>query len=345
MRRDFRLTALKGLDAPIEAMRAASRAVKRPTGGWLRAVREAFGLTSAAAASKIGISRQAYSQVEVRESRGTVTLENLGRAATALNCDLVYFLLPRTVAGETFAALAARNDPEAKHLRDSERSMTLEGQQSMDEVDSKNIGLAKQIYWLRQNLSLYELVTVNAGKLKEAGLSDALFGHIQQLALQAIAVTLCKLYERETRADLNSIDGVINSLPEYTHTDAQRRSAERFAERHGILRPCENPRDYLRTALATFRESNAATFSSLRLFRDKYAAHSEHGFALESLPSFEDFEELYAFAYGFYFLVSDSFLGVGPALMTLHVGTGFVRLLKQLHIEHPTPGFPVKRDA
>jgi predicted DNA-binding mobile mystery protein A len=331
---------LKGLDDPIEAMRAARRAIKRPTAGWLKAIRQGCGFTVAAVAKRIGISRQAYAQLESREAAGTASLENLERAANALNCDAIYFLLPRKEIAETFAALAARNDTTLSNFRASEHSMVLEGQGSTEEVDSKNIGLAKQLYWLRQNLSLYELISVNAGRLKDAGASDALFGHIQRLALEAIAVTLCKIYEREKSSDLNSIDGVINALANTGYTDVHRTAAERFASRHGMPRSCENPKEFLRGLLTAFIAGHGSIFTELRRFRDKFAVHSEHEFELEQLPSFDDFETLYQFAYDFYFLISDAFLGIGPALMSLPVGTGFTRLLTQIGVGHPVPGFP-----
>jgi predicted DNA-binding mobile mystery protein A len=341
MQQSIKPIQLKSLDEPIDTMRAAKRAVKRPTAGWLKAVRQGCSLTVAAAAKRIGVSRQSYSQFEDREAAGTISLENLNRAAGALECDLVYFLLPRKDIAETFAALAARNDPTLSTLRASEHSMLLEGQGSTEEVDSKNIGLAKQLYWLRQNLSLYELVSVNAGKIKDAGASDALFGHIQRLALEAIVVTLCKIYEREKSSDLNSIDGVLNALANTGYTDAQRLAAERFARRQGMPRASDNPKEFLHGLVTVFLSGHASTFTALRRFRDKFAAHSEHGFELETLPSFDDFEALYQFAYDFYFLVSDSFLEIGPALMSIPVSNGFRRLLTQIGVKDPAPGFPL----
>jgi predicted DNA-binding mobile mystery protein A len=343
---DLRPLLIKGLDASVEAMQAARRAVNRPNRGWLGAVREAVGLSIAKAASKVGISRQAYSEAEEREASFTITLDSLRRAADALDCELVYFLLPKAEAAGNFAALAARNGPSARNLKAAEHSMLLEGQEAKEKTDGKNVGLAKQIYWLRQNLELYELVTVNAGKIKEVGASEALFAHIQRLAMEAIAVSLCKIYEREGRNELNSINGVINALPgQGPYTDVQRKAAERFAARHGIRRTCSNPREFLTEVFDRFIESHAAGFLSLKTFRDKFVGHSEHNFELGTLPSFDEFESLYGFAYDLYQLISDSFLDVGPALMNLYVRNGFVKLLRSLGIANPAAGFPALPNA
>jgi predicted DNA-binding mobile mystery protein A len=323
-------------------MQAARREVKQPTGGWLRAVRQACGFSSLAVAKKLGITRQAYSQLEGREAAGTASMEQLSRGAAALDCDLVYFLVPKSGVGVNFGALAVRNDVELARFLASEHSMVLEGQQTATDIDSRNIGLAKQIYWLRQNLSLYELLAVNAGKLKETGASEALFAHIQALALDAVGTTLGRIFRRDSPDDVNSIEGVVRTLAETGHTDAQRRSAERFAERHGIVRPCRDPKTYLMEVLSAFIAGHQDVFSSLA--RHRRVLPMAHGFEAHDLPSFEDFATLYQFAYEFYFLIADTFLDIGPALMTLHVGSGLIRLLKQLGIAHPAPGFPTAAD-
>jgi predicted DNA-binding mobile mystery protein A len=314
--------------------------VRRPTAGWLKAVRQACNRTVASASERLGISRQAYSQIERREAARTISIESLTKGANALDCDLFYFVLPRKEIADTFSALAEKNDPKAANLRASEHSMMLEGQGVSERVDGKNIGLAKQLYWLRQNLSLYEIISVNAGKIKEVGASDALFGHLQRLALEAIVLTLCKVYEREKTNDLYSIDGVIGALATTSFNETQCRAAERFAARHGIHRECNDPKTFFRSVLGSFITGHADAFVELKRFRDKFAVHSEHGYELETLPSFELFDTFYQFAYDFYFLVSDQVIGVGPSLMSLHVGSGLSRLLQKIGISNPTPGFP-----
>jgi predicted DNA-binding mobile mystery protein A len=338
---DLRPSLLKALDSAIQPMQAAQRAVIRPSRGWLKAIRESLGLSHAAVANKIGISRQAYFEIEQREDSEKISIQNLGRAAAALKCDLVYFLVPQAQDTETFAALAAKEDSKTRNLEAAEHSMVLEGQGSLRKTDDKNIGLAKMIFWLRQNLELYELISVNVGNLRTVGASEALFGHLQKLAMEAIAVTICKIYEEEKRNELNSIVGVINALPERNqYTQAQLRSVERFAEKQGMRKECENPREYLLQLFSEFTISHAEGFSSLRRFRDKFASHSEHNFELGTLPSFEEFEALYTFADGFYRLISEEFLDVGPALFELYVRTGFIKLLRAIGIKNPAQRFP-----
>jgi predicted DNA-binding mobile mystery protein A len=66
-----------------------------PRGGWVRALRQALGMTSPQLAHRLSISRQAVVDLEVREASGKITIAALSRAAEALDCDLVYAIVPR----------------------------------------------------------------------------------------------------------------------------------------------------------------------------------------------------------------------------------------------------------
>ena len=72
----------------------------RPHKGWIRAIRDALGMSSTELAARIGVSQQRVSQIEQGELQETITLETLRRAANALDCDLVYVLEPRTSLDE-----------------------------------------------------------------------------------------------------------------------------------------------------------------------------------------------------------------------------------------------------
>lgn len=75
-----------------------------PVHGWLRAIREAFGLSRARIADRLGVSIPTVQNYEKREKAETITLASLRRAAAALDCELVVALVPRE--GRTFQELA-----------------------------------------------------------------------------------------------------------------------------------------------------------------------------------------------------------------------------------------------
>lgn len=119
---------LKGLDQQIAPLAAARAAARRPVHGWLRAIRESAALTQAALATKLGLSRQSYAALETSEARGAISLSSLQRAADAMDCELVYFVVPRAAVATSFTALATHHDPARAHLLATEHSMSLEGQ-------------------------------------------------------------------------------------------------------------------------------------------------------------------------------------------------------------------------
>jgi predicted DNA-binding mobile mystery protein A len=71
------------------------RGLSRPPRGWIRAVREALGMSGAALAARLGTTAGAVTRLEQSEAADRIRLDTLRRAADALGCDLVYLLVPR----------------------------------------------------------------------------------------------------------------------------------------------------------------------------------------------------------------------------------------------------------
>lgn len=66
-----------------------------PSVGWVRTMRELYGMSTFSLAKRIGIVQSLVSKVESREPEDRITLETLRKFANALNCDLVYVFVPR----------------------------------------------------------------------------------------------------------------------------------------------------------------------------------------------------------------------------------------------------------
>lgn len=66
-----------------------------PRSGWVRAIRDALGMTQAQLAKRMGITQQNAAKLESDESSSKITLDRLKRAADALGCDLEYAFVPR----------------------------------------------------------------------------------------------------------------------------------------------------------------------------------------------------------------------------------------------------------
>ena len=128
MKSDIAQILRRGLDERLSVLRSVSKGAKKPARGWLRAVRDAIALSQGEVSRKLGIKRQSYSGLELAEERGTVSLNSLQRAAEAMDCDLIYFIVPRESVAGTYSELARIHDPKFRHLEASEHSMALEGQ-------------------------------------------------------------------------------------------------------------------------------------------------------------------------------------------------------------------------
>ena len=63
--------------------------------GWIRAMREALGMSAVQLAKRLGVSRGALYKLEEREASRSIALKQLDRAANAMDCDVFYAIVPR----------------------------------------------------------------------------------------------------------------------------------------------------------------------------------------------------------------------------------------------------------
>ncbi len=106
--------------ANVEALRA------RPRAGWIRAIRGALGMSQRALAERLGIAPSSAAGLERSELDGGITVGKLTEVARALDCTLVYALVPNTSLEETVQTQALRVAAEA--LRYVGTTMELEDQ-------------------------------------------------------------------------------------------------------------------------------------------------------------------------------------------------------------------------
>lgn len=80
----------------------------RPLSGWIKALRNALGMTSVQLAKRMKISQARVSSIESGEIEGTLTLSKLNEVAKALNCKFVYFLIPENSLDEILKTQAIK---------------------------------------------------------------------------------------------------------------------------------------------------------------------------------------------------------------------------------------------
>ena len=105
----------------------ATQLPARPSRGWLRAIREALGMTLEQVGRSMGRSRQEILAFERAEAEDRITLHSLRKVAESMGCELVYAVVPKSgtlhdLAKETARAAAAKRVLAAEH------SMALESQ-------------------------------------------------------------------------------------------------------------------------------------------------------------------------------------------------------------------------
>jgi len=125
MRPKDRATARRQLDKRLNVL-ANSEAFVRPPRGWIKAIREALGITTAQLGKRIGVSQPRVVAIENAETKGSITLDSLERAAHALDCRLVYALVPRKPLDKLVTERAERLAK--RRLASTRHSMALEAQ-------------------------------------------------------------------------------------------------------------------------------------------------------------------------------------------------------------------------
>ncbi len=131
----IRQLKLEQLDRRLTDLRQVSPSLQAPGKGWIAAVRTALGMSQAHLAERMGLSRQAISQLEQREVEGSITLNALRQAAEALGGNVAYAVVPNEPIRKTLQERANRI---ARQMMTSVRhSMRLEDQETDSDTEAR----------------------------------------------------------------------------------------------------------------------------------------------------------------------------------------------------------------
>jgi predicted DNA-binding mobile mystery protein A len=142
MRSKFRQLRVEQLERALATLPSAHN-IPRPAKGWLRAIREATGITVSEAAKRMGRAPSLVIQQERAETDYRITLRSLREAADALGCQLVYALIPKNGSIHELAEERARTKA-TENVRAVEHSMALEDQ-AVGGVEKKIAAETKRI--------------------------------------------------------------------------------------------------------------------------------------------------------------------------------------------------------
>ena len=126
MRSTFRNLRVQQLDRALTPFLPATESL-RPQKGWLRAIREATGVTVGEMAKRLGKVPSLALYLEKSEAEYRITLGSLRAAADALGCELVYALVPKSGSIQELAEQRARSQA-SENVLAVEHTMALEDQ-------------------------------------------------------------------------------------------------------------------------------------------------------------------------------------------------------------------------
>lgn len=95
-----KLIARQQLDKTLSAY-AIAKQTNQPIKGWVRAIREALGMSGKQLANRLNVSQPRIPKLEQDEVSGVVSLKTMRQAAEAMDCVFVYAIVPRTSLEET----------------------------------------------------------------------------------------------------------------------------------------------------------------------------------------------------------------------------------------------------
>jgi predicted DNA-binding mobile mystery protein A len=124
-RKDLNSLGRWALDTQLKPLRDMEPLI-RPGRGWIKAIREAIGMTTGQFARRLGVSQPRVAALEKAEADGVVTLKSLRQAAEALDCDFVYALVPRKPLEQVVKDRA--RDVAERQLARTDQTMRLENQ-------------------------------------------------------------------------------------------------------------------------------------------------------------------------------------------------------------------------
>lgn len=122
--------ARSAIDTRLKPLRPIDRFAVPPK-GWVRAIRDALGMSGAQLANRLGMKAPSVVALEQSEAADTIRLETLRKAAAALDCQLVYALVPNKPLEDMVAERARAKALEA--IGGVSHSMAMEDQKVLDD--------------------------------------------------------------------------------------------------------------------------------------------------------------------------------------------------------------------
>ena len=129
METKYKKLTLKQLDETLRGLKTI-KTLSVPQKGWVRAIRDALGMSARQLAIRLNVNRPRVTRIEQDEKQGRVTLKTMQNVAEALGCEFVYGFVPKTSLEDGVRTQAKR--VAVKRMERSNQTMRLEAQELCD---------------------------------------------------------------------------------------------------------------------------------------------------------------------------------------------------------------------
>ena len=126
--------AREQLDETLTQFKSLKRVVI-PRKGWIRAIRDALGMTGEQLANRLNVNQQRIARIEQDEKLGKVTINTMRNTAEAMDCIFVYGFVPRDSLEQTVINQAKKLAK--KRMDRSSHMMRLEKQELSEKEKEK----------------------------------------------------------------------------------------------------------------------------------------------------------------------------------------------------------------
>lgn len=139
------------LDERFQALGPVNRFAP-PVRGWIKAIRQALGMSSAQLAQRLRVKQPSVIALEQSEVKGTMELATLRRVAAALDCTLVYALLPNKplevmVRGQALTFARRRLEPVEHSMLLEDQKVTAKAKDSEARLDELVRETNPRLFW------------------------------------------------------------------------------------------------------------------------------------------------------------------------------------------------------
>ncbi|MBY0379362.1 MAG: mobile mystery protein A [Burkholderiales bacterium] len=134
---------LKQVDEMISKLKTNN--VIKPKNGWIYLIRKTLGMSTRVLAERIGLAQSRVALIEKGEVNETITLHTLKKVAEGLECDFIYFLVPKD--GSLAKLREKQAYKNAVHVDTyAEKHMNLEAQGTSIDYQKESVEKLKETY-------------------------------------------------------------------------------------------------------------------------------------------------------------------------------------------------------